>query len=80
MNPRVLTVYLGNYGRESEERRREEENQKVKVEGSVYFKQKYFFLHDRTFSLNFFVKFNWQGDAVPGRTSMLNCIGCLSEN
>ena len=34
------------------------------------------FLDVRTFSPNFFVKFNWQGDAVPGRTSMLNCMGC----
>ena len=35
MNPGVLTVHLGNSGRESEERRREEKNQKVKVEGTV---------------------------------------------
>ena len=35
MNPRVLTVHLGNSGREREERRREEKNQKVKVEGTV---------------------------------------------
>ena len=81
MNPGVLTVYLGNSGWESEKRRREAKNQKVKAEGTVSkLNRNISLLHDRTFSLNFFVKFNWQGDAVPGMTSMLNCMGCLSEN